>query len=157
MTCVLVKTHIYISGAAIVHIYAAYTTPNPIVEQPYKRRKNFSSSPSPLPHRLQEIILLNRRPPLHPHGLPQLLSRSRCIDRALQRAITSREIDRLFINRHFRLQQFRIIELLLPEPFRREPALLLRLGYDPVSPKLQNSKKDKRINEKIERMSRGVG
>jgi hypothetical protein len=85
--------------------------------------------PNHLSHGLQEIRLLDNRPSLIPHRLGQFVTRTRRFHRTRQTAVSSRQINRLFVNRDFGDQQFRVHSLFLAQAFRSNTTLFFRLGY----------------------------
>jgi hypothetical protein len=81
-----------------------------------------------LPHLLQEIVLLDLTPPLVAHGLGQLRARRQRLLGALERAVSRGQVDGLFVEGDFGLEEARVEELLLAEGFGGDAALFFGFG-----------------------------
>jgi hypothetical protein len=114
-----------------MYTYTCY----PILHSPV--RVSYNQPYTPLPHRPQEIILLDARPPLLPHRLPQLLSSLCCLYRALHCPITSWEIDTLLVDRDLWDEETRIGELFLAETLRGYATLFFGFGFEQALARFQ--------------------
>jgi len=78
-----------------------------------------------LTHRPQEVVLLDRLPPLVPHGLGQTASCFSCLLGSLQSAVSTREIHTLLVDRNLRNKRIRIQQCALAQSFGGTLTLLL--------------------------------
>jgi hypothetical protein len=81
-----------------------------------------------LTHSLQEIGLLDLSTSVLPHGLGQRISSFHSLNRTLQTAVSSRQINSLFMQRNFRRQCFWVEKLLFAKCFGSYTTLFFGFG-----------------------------